>query len=221
MKGYLRAACATLLMSIAMCQVPRAMADEPMPALRGWTAEFTWSPEFCHASPASREPQCTGEHYFVMGGLRPDFAVPSTGDCPDGASLDRDKAEALIWIVPNRHTLKRIWGEQGRCSGLELDEYFRQVERARRRVILPSQYSGLTSNLVTRGEDVRKTFVAANPDLIEQAVSLRCKSSQWLSEVRVCFDAKFAFRSCSGIAPIANCEAAIKLRGIRASRVGR
>lgn len=227
MKQVLRTACATVLVTMTMATAPLAVAQQqqpapaPAPSLRGWTAEFSWSPEFCDASPGSKEPQCTGEHYFVIGGLRPEFGTALPDDCPDDESLDREKSATLLWIVPNRVTLRRIWNDQGRCSGLGLDEYFRQVERARRRVTLPAQYAGLTKNLETKTEDVRKAFVAANPDLTESAVSLRCKSSRWVSEVRVCFDPKFAFRSCAGIAQPSNCDADVKLRGIRPSRVGR
>lgn len=205
-----RAVCVLLMLWTA----PLALAQSV--PLKGWTLTFFWSPEYCNAHVASREPQCTEENYFVIGGLQPEFTAKAPTDCPDRDALDREKMETLLWIVPNRVTLKSMWSEQGSCSGLERDEYFRQVARAQRRVVVPSQYRGADTTLDTKVVAVRKAFVVANPGLKDAGVSVSCKGSRWLREVRVCLDPKFEFRSCAAVAE--TCDADIRLRQTRTVR---
>lgn len=217
MRALTRAAAALLLVTM----VAPVCGQAPAPrALAGWVAELTWSPEYCDDDLASKAPQCTGEHYFEISGLQPVLPGEQPEACPDGDSPDREAMEKLLWIVPNKRTLQKMWSDQGLCSGLAHDEYFRQVERARRRILVPAQYRGVVETQDTKAETVRKAFTEANAGLPESGLYLRCSGSHWLREVRVCLAPDFSFRSC-GSQALSNCKQDIRIREIRASRVGR
>jgi ribonuclease I len=205
-----------------LVQAASAQPSHPVSAPGGWIAEWVWSPEYCNDDLASKAPQCTGEHYFEIGALRPVSAAGEIldEDCPDAESLDREATDKLMWVVPNQRTLQRMWSEQGRCSGLDRDEYFRQVERARRRVIVPAQYRSIVETRNGRLDTVRKDFIDANPGLDESGIKVRCSGSRWLRSVQVCFAPDFSFRACSAEAA-PTCASELRIREIRPSRVGR
>lgn len=217
MRGFLRAAGALLCLALSTnVSAQQASGD----SLRGWVAGLSWTPQYCEINAASKEPQCRGEHYFVIDRLAPQFAVGTMPECSKESGLDRDAVDRLMWIVPNRHTLRSQWNKQGRCSGLSQDAYFQQVERARRRILIPRPYLGTRDVIDTTPEQLRLAFIDANPGMTEGGIVAYCSSGRWLREVRICLDAGFGFRDCQ-IDTEDRCGDSIRVRPIRSSRLDR
>lgn len=214
---FLRAAC--VLLGFALPLAAHAQ-DSATSGLRGWVAGLSWTPQYCDINASSKEPQCLGEHYFVIDRLAPQFAVGTAPECAADGGLDRAAIDRLMWMVPNRYTLRQLWSTQGRCSGLSRDEYFVQVERARRRILIPPAYLSRPDQLDTTPEQLRLAFIEANPGMTEAGINVNCSTRRWLREVRVCLDADFGFRDCQA-ASEETCGDDIRVRPIRTTRLGR
>lgn len=176
----------------------------------GWTLTLNWSPQLCSADLSSKEPQCTEERYFELGGLSPQFSQ-ATPEC-SGESLPEETRERMLRLVPDRTVLRKLWRRQGACSGMTMEEYFVQLDRAHRRLQIPAPYRQVRDTLEASSAAIRAEFIKANPGLAEDAISLRC-SGRWLREVSVCLDADFGFRSC-GSEIEDRCKEPVKLREV-------
>lgn len=178
-----------------------------------WVLTLGWSPEYCNDHLGSKEMQCTEEHYFELDSLRPD---PAQTDCPSDDKVTAERLDHLLYVIPNRARLKAVWRQHGSCSGLGIDEYFVQLDRAKRRVQIPPAYRDVPDVLKITSAELKNALVASNPGLRETGISLECRGS-WLREVRVCLDQDFGFRDC-GLDVVEDCKPDIRLRALRASR---
>lgn len=202
------------LFTLAFCCASVEAAEPP----DGWRMVFSWSPLYCSANLSSKEPQCTEEHYFVNHGLVP-FRRSGPAEKDDScAEWDMSEADSdrWLWVIPNKARVRALWRKHGSCSGLDTVQYLAAVDRASRRVQIPERYKQVTERLDTTASAVRQAFVEANPGLTADSVDLICKGSR-LSEVNICFDADFGFRSCEATK---ECGENLRLVPIRASRVG-
>ena len=204
-----------LLMGLFAVGVARAQEGET--TARDWIVTLTWSPEYCNAHLGLREPQCTEEHFFEIGGLRTD---PQGEACDtNGESISEKQFPQLFTALPNRGALKRIWSRQGACTGLGINEYFVQFNRAKRRVTVPAGFREVRETLKMPVEDLKAAFVKSNPDMTANGVRLQC-SGRWLKEVEICLDRNFEFRAC-GEEPADHCKPEVHLRESRAIVRGR
>jgi len=62
-------------------------------------------------SERKEEPLCSGEHFFVIGGLRADFSG-KTPACLD-KELPDEARQCAMEVVPSMRLLRRIWRTQG------------------------------------------------------------------------------------------------------------
>lgn len=172
-----------------------------------WVISLGWSPQYCRDNPAEfqKEAQCRENHGFELSGLK---VVPTTQEC-DAGPMERADVERGLWSVPNRTLLKKILRRDGACSGLGLEEYMVQLDRARRRLNVPEEYQeGVGSELPA--ERIVDAFVHANEGMKPEAIALSCKGG-WLQEVKICADGKFEFQRCS-VEVAGKCPPDIKLR---------
>lgn len=194
-------------------QAPAAAAAE------GWILGMGWSPEYCDDHPGSKETQCAQEYYFLINGLRPDFRGGEPGVCQQGEGVTPERLNSLLHLIPNKVSLRRLWREHGACSGLGIDEYFVQVDRASRLLALPSVYlDGEHPDRVSASE-FRQQIVQLNPGMEASAIRLSCKGA-WLREVQVCLDPEFGFRAC-GANVEESCRDELRVREIPANRKAR
>lgn len=195
-----------------------ALAVAPVAAVDGWRMVLSWSPAYCEANPASQEPQCTEERYFVNHGLVPfrnaDRPAPEAADCQPWRMSD-DESDRWLWVIPNRDRVRQLWSRYGACGGLTPADYFMAVDRANRRVLVPTEYTRVFKTLDASSQEVRRAFVELNPGLTENAIDLICKGRRLL-EVQICFDADFGFRACEARK---ECPEGIRFEPIRSSRI--
>jgi ribonuclease T2 len=169
-----------------------ANADQPG-RFDYWVLSLSWSPQYC--ADRNRDPQCDRPYGFVVHGLWPQNETGYPENCGRGTEVERNLVERMLPLMPSRKLIEHEWRTHGVCSGLTMDDYFLTVERAYRRISVPSIYRDPGSYLSTKSEEIQRNFAAANPGLSAERMSLQC-AGRYLKEVRICYDKDFKFREC-------------------------
>lgn len=195
-----------LTAALAGCQPADAPAGDrasliaPSTAGRGsfdyWLLALSWSPEYCASSearPGSR--QCAQPREFVVHGLWPQYERGYPEFCDTQTRVSERTADRLAPLVPDRGLVFHQWKKHGSCSGLDVDAYFAQLERAARAVRIPSQALAQAGSERTSRAELEREFLALNPGLDADAIVFQCRSG-YLREVRVCFDRALRPRAC-------------------------
>lgn len=168
---------------------------------------LSWSPSFCESSRErggggrSNIQQCSGErpYAFVVHGLWPQHERGFPRDCQVPAPrLARSIVDTMLDIMPSPRLVFNQWDRHGTCSGMNGQQYFETVRRARDIVKIPSQYQDITSYLAVTPTEVEKAFIEANPGLTSDAITVTCDHRR-LSEVRICMSKELQFRSCPDV----------------------
>lgn len=175
-----------------------------------WIVSLGWSPQICDESPGSRELQCLEENYFRVHGLQPMFRSGAPA-CTDD-SISDELLNQVMLDLPNRARLRRVWSEQGACSGLSPDNYVVQFSRGARRFVTPSMFAKVNERLDLPAAEIKAAFVRVNPEMTADSIVLQCRR-RYLREVQVCVDANFQPRSC-GVAVESSCKDEVKVRPI-------
>src|SRR5215470_13546980 len=162
---------------------------------------LSWSPSFCADSaerdPAhsARNPQCGPRPFsFVVHGLWPQYerGFPEYCQVPP-PRLPRSIVSGMLDLMPAPGLIFHEWDRHGVCSGLTPNAYFETIRKARAVVKIPPQYLDLSTTLTVAPEDVEGAFIAANPGLKPEGVSVSCGGRR-LGEVRICMTRDLQFR---------------------------
>ena len=163
---------------------------------------LSWSPSFCAAAeertPGRAPPeQCAKRPYsFVVHGLWPQYEKGFPEYCQVPApKLDRGIVSSMLDMMPSPRLIFNEWDRHGTCAGLSARAYFDQVRKARAVMKVPEEYLAPGSAREVTATEVEDAFVAANPGLGRDAISISCDSRR-VSEVRVCLSKDFQFREC-------------------------
>lgn len=161
-----------------------------------WMLSLSWSPQYC--SERERDPQCTRVYNFVVHGLWPQFEQDGyPQNCADVERVDKDLVSRMMLIMPSPTLVQHQWQKHGSCSGMEAKEYFLNVERVHRSLIIPAAYQEVPKHLTTTAQEIRDAFIQSNPGLAPEMMSLTC-SGRYLKEIRICYDKDYQPRDCSG-----------------------
>ncbi|MBA8876491.1 ribonuclease T2 family protein [Phyllobacterium myrsinacearum] len=160
---------------------------------------LSWSPSYCAAegSNANRQQCSTSRPYgFVVHGLWPQYEQGYPQDCDTSQrDVPFSQAKQLSDIMPSTGLVTYEWRKHGSCTGLTQKDYFSVMRQAVSRVSIPSAYSQPTQRGPVNPQVVEQAFVAANPGMNGDAVSVTC-DRDFLREVRVCLTKDLQFRSC-------------------------
>ncbi|AXQ29545.1 ribonuclease T(2) [Solimonas sp. K1W22B-7] len=182
------------LAAAASCraEAPPAKAAAPFDY---WILALSWSPEYCASSSSNGDTQCERAYQFVVHGLWPQYEIGFPRDCGRTKAVPGRLVERMLPLMPSERLIEHEWRKHGACSGLDVQEYFLQTERARRRIVIPDAYAAPDKPIVSNVAEIERRFMQANPGLQSDGIALSCKS-RWLSEVRICLDQDFGFRAC-------------------------
>jgi ribonuclease T2 len=161
---------------------------------------LSWSPGFCATEGDGKgRDQCRAGAGlgFVVHGLWPQFARGFPSDCqPANPTPSRLSLEAARGVFPDEGLARYEWRKHGTCSGRSPTDYFRDVRAARDSVKIPPEFSSPSAPLTTTAIDLERSFVAANPGLRADMLSVGCRGSV-LQEVRICLSRDLrGFTSC-------------------------
>ncbi len=166
---------------------------------------LSWSPSFCEASRErnggrTNQQQCGARPYsFVVHGLWPQYERGFPRECQVPAPrLNRNIVNAMLDMMPSPRLVFNQWDRHGTCSGLNGQQYFDLVRKARESVKIPDQFHDLSGYKMVSPDDVEQAFMDANPGLPRAGIAVTCDTRR-LSEVRICMSKTLEFRDCSEV----------------------
>ena len=107
-----------------------------------------------------------------------------------------EQAEGLF---PSEGLARYQWRKHGTCTGSSPSDYFRDVRRAREKVVIPPTLAKAERDQTWTAIDLERAFAAANPGLRSDMMSVACKRGV-LQEVKICFSKDLRdFRSCQQV----------------------
>jgi ribonuclease T2 len=164
---------------------------------------LSWSPGFCNTGGAdkAREQCATGAKLgFVVHGLWPQNDHGWPQNCGQSGFPTRAQLDAIRGLYPDDGLARHEWRVHGTCAGKSPADYFADVRQARQAIKIPDPYVAPTSAQTVATLDVARAFMAANPGLRLDAMSVTCRSGT-LEEVRICFSKDLKqFRTCNEVA---------------------
>lgn len=166
---------------------------------------LSWSPSFCEASRErnggqTNQQQCGPRPYsFVVHGLWPQYERGFPRECQVPAPrLNRNIVNSMLDLMPSPRLVFNQWDRHGTCSGLNSQQYFDLVRKARETVKIPDQFHDLSGYKMVTPDEVEQAFVDANPGLPRAGIAVTCDTRR-LSEVRICMSKDLQFRDCSEV----------------------
>jgi ribonuclease T2 len=101
----------------------------------------------------------------------------------------------MLDLMPAERLIYHEWDAHGTCSGLSANVYFETIRKARGLVKIPPRFLDVSTELTVSPREVTDAFVAANPSMKPEGISVACNSKR-LGEVRICMTRDLQFRSC-------------------------
>jgi ribonuclease T2 len=177
---------------------PMARAQDRAGDFDYYVLSLSWQPAWC-AAEGETDGSCRtgGAVGFTMHGLWPQNERGWPSDCSTGHSdPSRSQTRAMADIMGSPGLAWHEWKKHGRCSGLSAEAYFALSRAAWDRVTKPRVFDKVTKALQVKPRAIEAAFMAANPDLRPDAVSIKCNRGR-ITEVRICMDRDLEFRICS------------------------
>ncbi|BCB18816.1 ribonuclease T2 [Bosea sp. ANAM02] len=165
---------------------------------------LSWSPGFCELDgDRSRNREQCGEGAglrFVVHGLWPQHERGYPSECgPAGRTPSRIALEQAEGLFPSEGLARYQWRKHGTCTGSSPSDYFRDVRRAREKVVIPPALAKADRDQTWTAIDLERAFAAANPGLRTDMMSVACRRGV-LQEVKICFTRDLRdFRSCQQV----------------------
>ena len=165
---------------------------------------LSWSPGFCELDgDRSRNREQCGEGAglrFVVHGLWPQNERGYPRECgPAGRTPSRIAMEQAEGLFPTEGLARYQWRKHGTCTGSSPSDYFRDVRRAREKVVIPPVLAKADRDQTWTAIDLERAFAAANPGLRPDMMSVACKRGV-LQEVKICFTRDLRdFRTCQQV----------------------
>jgi ribonuclease T2 len=165
----------------------------------GYTLAASWSPEYCRRPQDKASMQCSGANGrfgFVLHGLWPDARG---GPDPQWCSLMPRPSPRLLrnnlCMTPVPWLLEHEWAKHGSCMAKSPEGYYRVSGILWRSLRWPDVDRLSRQDALTVG-DLRRAFVARNPDWKPGQVGVLLGDTGWLREVRLCYARNFMPASC-------------------------
>jgi len=176
------------------------MRGAPAGAFDFYVLALSWSPGFCQLEGSRKgSEQCDpGRNLgFTVHGLWPQFERGFPSECqPSTRAPSRLAIEETAGVFPDEGLARYEWRKHGTCSGKSPADYFRDVRRARDRIVIPRRFESLARDVRARPAEIEGAFVEANPGLRPDMMALVCRRGV-LQEVRLCLEKDLrGFRRC-------------------------
>lgn len=175
-------------------------------AMAGTAGEFdyylmslSWSPEFCAGPNGARDDQqCGGQRRFgfVVHGLWPQYESGFPQACGPSSPVPQSLITAMLPLMPSPHLIQHEWDNHGTCSGLDVNAYFQQIQKAFASIRIPDRFKSPAQQIEIAPADITAAFVQSNPGFPPGGFRVQC-SGQYLSEVRACLTKELKGRACS------------------------
>ncbi len=170
--------------------------------ITGYLLAMSWSPQHCAGVRNPRDVrdrfQCSGENGdfgWVLHGLWPETDNPSYPQwCRPAKIVPQPVLKKHMCMTPSAQLLQHEWAKHGTCMSPHPAAYFRSAEMLFRAVRFPDMAT-LAVAPQTAGS-VRRAFAAVNPGVAAPMVAVSLDRQGWLSEVRLCLNARMRPARC-------------------------
>ena len=150
---------------------------------------LSWSPNWCALDGDARgSDQCDArhDHGWILHGLWPQYHRGYPSYCPTSrAAPSRAMTAAMADIMGTSGLAWHQWKKHGVCAGLEAAEYFETSRQAYDRIVRPEVFRKLTQSVTLPAKVVEEAFLAANPGLEPDGITITCKRG-FIQEARIC-----------------------------------
>ena len=162
---------------------------------------LSWSPTFCEGNTDKGDAgQCNGKraYAFVLHGLWPQYEKGFPEECRIGKKpwVPGPLIDSMLDIMPSPKLVIHEYKKHGTCSGLDPNGYYKLARELYGKIVIPPAYVAPQKEIVTSAADVEAAFLAANPRLSAEMLSVACGRRDRVREVRVCFTREGEPRSC-------------------------
>jgi len=159
---------------------------------------LSWSPTWCALEGDARgSPQCDRPFGWVLHGLWPQFESGWPSYCRTTAhDPSRGQTAAMADIMGAPGAAWYQWKKHGRCAGLTPDAYFEAARDAFDAVQKPALLRKLDRPVTLPASVVEDAFLAANPTLSPDMITITCKSAR-IQEARICLTRDLTPRTCA------------------------
>jgi ribonuclease T2 len=160
---------------------------------------LSWSPDYCTSNGGNDPQQCSlGKKLgFVLHGLWPQYNQGYPSDCSTVKLPENVKAQ-FPNLYPSAELYDHEWEKHGTCSGLTPEQYLALSKRLKNSVAIPAPYQAPEKPVRVTSPQLKKEFVASNPNLSESSLAAYCSGSgRFLQELFVCFSTDGKPTSCS------------------------
>lgn len=178
------------------------------PALAGGTAgdfdyyvlALSWSPNWCALEGDARgAEQCDPAYSYgwTVHGLWPQYEEGWPTDCPTRQDAPtRRQSDRMADIMGSAGLAFYEWRKHGTCSGLSGADYYTTLRRAYDTLTIPPEFARLTDQVTLPARLIQEAFIAANPDLSPDAITITCDDG-YIQEARICLTPDLTFRDCA------------------------
>ena len=182
------------LLGVAAMAQPRGKSGE----FDSYLVSLSWSPQYCSSPAGQRDNlQCGQRRYeFVLHGLWPQYDRGWPQFCDTSQTLSNALVEKMLDVMPSRRLVRHEWEKHGVCAGMSAADYYGKARTAFGNVRIPAGFQSPKNARTVAPAKIREEFVAANPGLPREAVTVNC-AGRFLSEVRVCVGKDLKGRACS------------------------
>ncbi|ARY05303.1 ribonuclease T2 family protein [Brucella melitensis] len=172
-----------------------------------YVLSLSWSPSYCASQgPRANQQQCGVRRPFgfVVHGLWPQNERGYPANCQvdnmrsRGSYVPRRIISSRSDIIPSAGLIAHQWRKHSSCSGLPQNDYFATVRNAFEKVNIPPSLRNLATERRVDPLLVEKAFIAANPGMKPDGISIACKRN-YLQEVRICMTRDLQYRSCDEV----------------------
>lgn len=188
-----------VLLLLTIAQTPPALAEDKAGRFDYYALVLSWSPTFCEGNDDGGQ-QCSGKrpYAFVLHGLWPQYEKGYPQSCRIGRKpwVPGPLIDSMLDIMPSPKLVIHEYKKHGTCSGLDPNGYYALARKLYNLVAIPPAYVAPQKEITTSPGEIEQAFLAANPALKPEMLSVACGRRDRIKEVRICFTRDGQFRSC-------------------------
>jgi ribonuclease T2 len=94
----------------------------------------------------------------------------------------------MLNYMPTASLISHEWTTHGTCSGLNVEEFFYLMRKARDSIDIPEDIAAPAHLLRLSPKDLVEKFAAENKTLPTTSIRATCNQKQELQEVRICLN---------------------------------
>ncbi len=193
----------------AQCAIPPSLptprTEYPPPGeaqnvpVTGHLLALSWSPQFCKAHDGDKfDSQCKAPQSFgfILHGLWADGNGRTNPQwCKKVDAVPRDVMRQTWCATPSADLQQHEWAKHGSCIAPDAGRYFRNARLLFEALKWPDM-NALSRQSGLKVGAFKQAFVAANPGLSQQMLSVSTNQLGWLEEVKLCLGVDLHPRAC-------------------------